>query len=229
MDIIKGNIFNTKKDVLVNTVNCAGVMGKGMALECRLRFPEMFKEYKKKCGEGLMSPGVLHLYSHSEPMILNFPTKQHWKDPSKESYIIDGLVQFQKLAKREKIKSIAFPLLGASLGKLNKNKVINIMQSSLSNLSQEIDIEIYDFDPNAADELFDSLYSRIKDFRSHDYKIFVKNSKTQDILYREIKNQSIRSMLGLQNIPGVGSTTIERFHKYIRSEETRHEQKKLDI
>ena len=84
---IKGNIFNTRCQTLVNTVNCIGVMGKGIALECKLRFPDMFKKYKEFCEKELMKPGSLQLCNNSKPWILNFPTKVHWKDPSKIEYL----------------------------------------------------------------------------------------------------------------------------------------------
>jgi O-acetyl-ADP-ribose deacetylase (regulator of RNase III) len=73
--IIKGNIFDSKCQVIVNPVNCLGYMGKGVALEFKYRFPEMFLEYKLKCEKNELFPGSLHLYKESSPWVLNFPTK----------------------------------------------------------------------------------------------------------------------------------------------------------
>ena len=70
--IKEGNIFNTNNDVLVNTVNCDGFMGKGMALECKLRYPEMYVDYQNKCNSNIIRPGVLTLWDKSNPKILNF-------------------------------------------------------------------------------------------------------------------------------------------------------------
>ena len=92
---IKGNIFNTSCQVLVNTVNCFGVMGKGIALECKFRFPGMFEKYKEFCEKKLIKPGSLQLWNSSKPWVLNFPTKMHWKDPSKIEYLEKGLDKFK--------------------------------------------------------------------------------------------------------------------------------------
>jgi O-acetyl-ADP-ribose deacetylase (regulator of RNase III) len=81
---VKGNIFNTKAMAVVNTVNCVGVMGKGIALEFKLRYPEMFKEYQKICLKKLLKPGQILPYRKSIPWVLNFAIKDDWKDPSKE-------------------------------------------------------------------------------------------------------------------------------------------------
>ena len=87
---IKGNIFNSSAQVLVNTVNCVGVMGRGIALECKLRFPEMYKNYKKFCDQKKIQPGILQIWKDSSPWILNFPTKSDWRDPSKFEYLEKG-------------------------------------------------------------------------------------------------------------------------------------------
>ena len=105
---IKGNIFNTKCQTLVNTVNCVGVMGKGMALECKLRFPEMFVKYKDYCDKKLFKPGYLQLYKDSNPWILNFPTKLHWKDNSKIEFLEEGLKKFQDEYLKKKYKLNSF-------------------------------------------------------------------------------------------------------------------------
>ena len=90
----KGNIFNSKCQTVVNTVNCVGVMGKGIAQVYKLRYPSMFEEYKEHCSNKLIKPGILWLYKKQEnaPWILNFPTKFHWKYPSKIEWIEDGLL-----------------------------------------------------------------------------------------------------------------------------------------
>ena len=109
---IKGNIFNSKCQALVNTVNCVGVMGKGIALECKLRFPGMFEKYKEFCDTKKIRPGILQLWKNSKPWVLNFPTKMHWKDPSKieENEPFDKEHQSSILKEMEKFKSEIFGL-----------------------------------------------------------------------------------------------------------------------
>lgn len=89
----KGNIFNSQTQTIVNTVNCVGVMGKGIALVFKLRYPEMFDKYKVFCQSKMIGIGKLWLYKSEESTqwVLNFPTKFHWKYPSKIEYLEAGL------------------------------------------------------------------------------------------------------------------------------------------
>lgn len=123
---IKGNLFNSSCKVIVNTVNCEGVMGKGIALEMKLRFPEMYLKYKEVCDQGLFKPGTLQLWKNSKPWILNFPTKVSWKHPSEWEYLKLGLEKFSAIYKEKEITSVAFPLLGASNGGLNPLMLKNL-------------------------------------------------------------------------------------------------------
>jgi len=92
MKILVGDILKSKAQTLINTVNCVGIMGKGIALEFKKRFPEMFKEYVEKCERKEVKPGVPYLYrSLFPPQIVNFPTKDHWKSVSRISDIELGL------------------------------------------------------------------------------------------------------------------------------------------
>lgn len=157
--VIKGNIFCTRAHTIVNTVNCVGVMGAGIALECRLRYPDMFDRYQDFCKKGEIDIGRIWLYKSTDRWILNFPTKKHWKYPSKEEYLIKGLEKFTNHYSRLGIESIAFPLLGASHGGLSSQTSLEIMHSYLDSL--EIDIEIYEYDSLAADDLFDQVKERV--------------------------------------------------------------------
>jgi len=226
---IKGNIFNTSCQVLVNTVNCIGVMGKGMALECKLRFPEMFIQYKDSCDKKLFKPGYLQLYKNSQPWILNFPTKIHWKDPSKIEYLEKGLKKFQDEYLNKNISSIAFPLLGASLGGLSEEIVYETMTKYLEPLNN-IDIEIYEYDYMASDNLFDIFYNNVSDFTVEDYKLLLKLNKTAaENLKNAIDGKSVKSMLGIQDVPQIGTKAIESIHNFIRDDKDISIQKSLDI
>lgn len=89
-EIHNSSIFNSTCQTLVNTVNCAGIMGRAIALDFKMRFPYMFSHYQKVCNRGLLRPGKLLLFKDSTPWILNFPTKDQWKYPSKIEYIESG-------------------------------------------------------------------------------------------------------------------------------------------
>jgi uncharacterized protein YwgA/O-acetyl-ADP-ribose deacetylase (regulator of RNase III) len=116
-------------------------MGKGIALEFKKKYPEMFMEYILKCDRGEVKPGLPYIYQDKGISILNFPTKDHWRSPSRLSYIIDGLNWFVENYEKFGIDSIAFPPLGCGNGGLTWNVVGPIMYQKLSKLP--INIEIY--------------------------------------------------------------------------------------
>ena len=86
VNIISGDLFQSDAQTIVNTVNCVGVMGKGIALEYKRRFPDMYYKYRELCIKKLFNVGQLWLYKTDGKWILNFPTKQHWNNPSKIEY-----------------------------------------------------------------------------------------------------------------------------------------------
>ena len=139
------NIFESKSMALVNTVNCVGIMGAGLAKEFKLRFPEMFKDYVKKCNENKIKIGKLDIYKiNDRKIIINFPTKDHWKYPSKLEYIEKGLNDFVKNYKSWNIKSIAFPQLGCGKGGLKWNDVKYLMEKYLTDLDIGIEVHVND-------------------------------------------------------------------------------------
>lgn len=140
---IKGNIFDSDSQTIVNTVNCVGVMGKGIALTFKNKYPEMFKVYKNICTKKQLKPGMLHLYTKEDKWILNFPTKNHWKNKSEISYLEDGLQKFVDTYKQKGITSISFPQLGCANGGLDwETQVKPLMERYLSNL-EDVEIIIY--------------------------------------------------------------------------------------
>lgn len=140
--ILIGNIFESNAKTLVNTINCVGIMGKGVALEFKRRYPDMFKDYVTKCKAMSVKPGQPYLYQDLfGASVINFPTKDHWRSPSKLSYIVNGLKWFVNNYKELNISSIAFPPLGCGNGGLNWKMVGPLMYFYLKELP--IDIEIY--------------------------------------------------------------------------------------
>lgn len=138
---IRGNLFNSKMQTLTNAVNCVGVMGAGMALEFKNRYPRMFLTYKKMCDLRLLDIGKLHIHKEKSKWILNFPTKKDWQNPSKIEYIEEGLQKLVETYKEKGITGLAIPQLGCSNGGLNWNEVKPIMEYYLSQL--DIPVEIY--------------------------------------------------------------------------------------
>ncbi len=213
---IKGNIFNSKFQTIVNTVNCVGVMGKGIALVHKLRYPSMHDEYKEHCKNKLIKIGSLWLYTKQKnaPWILSFPTKIHWKYPSKIEWIEKGLQKFVETYKKKGITSIAFPLLGTHNGGLDTNEVKKLMNDYLREC--DIDIEIYDYDPNAKDDLFASFKEK---WLSMDEKTIKADTGIQPQYARKITeiihSGEINSMISLANYNGIGEKTLEKAFGYI--------------
>lgn len=144
-----GNLLNDSAEALVNTVNCVGVMGKGIALEFKNRWPENYKYYKSSCQRKELHPGSMlvwennSLIADNEPrLIVNFPTKKHWRNDSKIEYIKDGLDDLKKIIIEFKIKSIAIPPLGCGNGGLNWFEVKPLIVEKLEGI-QGLDIRIY--------------------------------------------------------------------------------------
>ena len=148
ISIVTGDLFKADVQTIVNTVNCVGVMGKGIALEYKKRYPLMFDKYKHLCDIKLLRIGSLWLYKSDDKWILNFPTKDHWKDPSKTEYLELGLKKFIETYKEKGITSIAFPLLGANNGKIDPDVSLKIMCEYL----KDCDIPILIFNNRVADK-----------------------------------------------------------------------------
>jgi hypothetical protein len=119
-------------------------MGKGLARAFKGRYPQMFRQYQELCRNGLLDIGKLWLWKGSEQWVLNFPTKKHWKDPSKLSYIQAGLEKFVEQYEQRGITEIAFPRLGCGNGGLDWNKVQPLMERYLRKLP--IPVYIHDFE-----------------------------------------------------------------------------------
>ena len=138
---IKGNIFASKCQVLGNTVNCVGDMGKGIALEFRRRFPEMLHEYKKVCEKGLLRPGDIFKYPEKGPArILNFAVKDHWRYPSKEIWVQQCLENFCSNYKEWQVNSIALPLMGTKNGGLSESRIEKMTRDYLAGID-DLDVE----------------------------------------------------------------------------------------
>jgi O-acetyl-ADP-ribose deacetylase (regulator of RNase III) len=136
---VKGNLLQSPAQVLVNTVNTVGVMGKGIALEFKRIYPEMYTKYRELCEKGQFRIGMLWLYKSPNKWILNFPTKKHWRNPSKVEYVEAGLRKFVSSYVELGIHSVAFPALGCGNGQLDfKSQVKPLLEKYLRNLPIEV-------------------------------------------------------------------------------------------
>jgi O-acetyl-ADP-ribose deacetylase (regulator of RNase III) len=141
---VDGSLFQSPARVLVNTVNVVGVMGKGIAKDFKYFFPEMFREYQLRCENKTIDIGKLYLYRGQHKWVLNFPTKKHWRQPSKPEYVEAGLKAFVVGYARNGITSIAFPRLGCGNGELDwEEQVRPLMEKHLGRLP--IDVFVHHF------------------------------------------------------------------------------------
>ena len=140
--VLIGDLFDTSMQTLVNTVNCVGVMGKGVAKTFKERYPAMFEDYKRRCDQKQVKPGEPYYYQDMlGASIVNFPTKDHWRSSSRVADVVKGLDIFVGNYKEWGITSIAFPPLGCGNGGLDWALVGPLMYQRLKDL--DIDIEIY--------------------------------------------------------------------------------------
>lgn len=142
-----GDLFLSGADALINACNTKGIMGAGIALEFKNRYPLYFYTYKKACREGNMRVGKVHVYRHGEypRYIISFPTKDHYKDSSLLTYIESGMKSLVKCVNTVgDIKSVAVPPLGCGLGGLSWKDVEPLIVSELENIETNTIFYIYE-------------------------------------------------------------------------------------
>ena len=142
-----GDIFSSPAQVLTNTVNVVGVMGAGLALEFKRRYPAMFEDYRARCERQGVLPGEPYLWEDDRVQILNFPTKRHWQNPSRLEDVDNGLQFLAANYQRLGIQSVALPPLGCGLGGLKWEQVRPLIVKHLGGLP---DLEVYVYEPSAA-------------------------------------------------------------------------------
>lgn len=216
MKIIKGNIFTSECQTLVNTVNCVGVMGAGIALECRLRYPEMYDKYIQLCTENKINIGMLWIYKSPDKWILNFPTKKHWKYPSKKEYLYTGLEKFLNTYQEKGVQSIAFPLLGADKGGIPQEESLNIMTSYLN--KADLEIEIYRYDATAEDDLYKKTKEWLLSQDIEHISIATKLRKNYVAkVIDAVQSSNVVQLNQLAQVNGIGIKTLEKIFNLARS------------
>lgn len=140
-----GDIFEASVQAMVNPVNTVGVMGKGLALAFKQKYPDNFKQYQIACKNNKVKVGQLFVTEHQfGQFIINFPTKQHWRGKSQLSWISEGLRQLKAFIIANHIKSIAIPALGSGLGGLDWA----LVKAQIDDVLQELtEVQILVFEP----------------------------------------------------------------------------------
>jgi O-acetyl-ADP-ribose deacetylase (regulator of RNase III) len=137
-----GNLLEADVEAMVNAVNTVGVMGKGIALQFKQRFPENYRQYEAACKAGQVVTGTMFVTEVNELIgprwIINFPTKQHWRDPSQLTWIKTGLKELSRVLTDHGIRSVAIPALGAGNGGLDWALVRPLIEQALGDLEAEV-------------------------------------------------------------------------------------------
>ncbi len=138
IELGRGNILEVEAEALVNTVNCVGVMGKGIALQFKRAFPHNYAAYRKACDAGDVAPGRMHVHATSSlvgpRIIINFPTKRHWRNPSQLDDVTEGLRDLVWIVREHGIQSIAVPPLGCGNGGLDWAQVEPLIRKAFEPL-----------------------------------------------------------------------------------------------
>jgi|TARA_R100000501_G_scaffold13195_1_gene24197 O-acetyl-ADP-ribose deacetylase (regulator of RNase III) len=145
-----GNLLDADVEALVNTVNTVGIMGKGIALMFKERFPANNEAYVKACKAGEVRTGQVFVTETNELMgprwVINFPTKQHWRAKSKMQWVVDGLADLRRFIEQNRVRSIAIPPLGSGNGGLNWAEVKPKLEQALGGMDA---VEIIVFEPTS--------------------------------------------------------------------------------
>ena len=154
--LTQGNLLQAEAEALVNTVNCVGYMGKGIALQFKKAFTENYEAYRKACQQKAVKPGHMFVYETGDMLhgkfIINFPTKRHWRHPSRMEDIESGLIALVAEVKKRSIKSIAIPPLGCGLGGLDWQAVKPKIEAAFAELP---DVQVLLYEPKGAPEAQD--------------------------------------------------------------------------
>ncbi|MEG4805338.1 macro domain-containing protein [Microcoleus sp. ARI1-B5] len=191
IEIKEGNLLEADAEAIVNTVNCVGVMGKGIALEFKQAYPENFRQYSKACRAGEVQPGRMFVVSSGNLFnpryIINFPTKRHWRGKSKIEDIQTGLKALIQEVKQLGITSIAVPPLGCGNGGLAWKTVKPLIEAAFSELPN---VQVLLFEPQATPQADSMLVASEKPHMTRARALFI-------------------SLLELYGIPGYRLTMLE--------------------
>lgn len=143
IQIARSNIFQSPARALVNPVNTVGIMGRGLAAAFKQRYPHHFTAYQRACRMGQLVPGRVFTYEERGKIIVCLPTKRHWRERSRLSYIEDGISALRVEIEEREIESIAIPALGCGLGQLSWNAVRPVIERSLAPIADSVEIYLH--------------------------------------------------------------------------------------
>ena len=231
-----GNIFRSDCESIVITVNCEGVMGAGIALDAKLRWPALFGRYNSACAsrEIRIGHGVLVSAEEADAEInvVCFPTKDRWRNPSTIAYITAGLEDLRNMIAERRITSVAMPHLGCSNGGLRWSEVQPLIRRSLADIPG-LRVELWRFQEEPDDPDFLRLRELFASGAADEpARRLALRSRQIDSLASALNLPNVRGLASLQSAPGVGEKTLTAVYHYLfptRSDRERPEQTELPL
>lgn len=216
---LTGNIFSSSAKAIVITVNCEGVMGAGIALDAKNRWPEIYDVYSKRCERNDFHVGEIMWADSVSKKVALFPSKKLWRAPSKLSYISDGLDTLRSDIDQMSITSIALPHLGCSNGGLTWSEVKPLIVEKLSTIDGLL-VELWKFEQNFVDQDFQKFREVFLSLNSKDASSWVSFSKSTEKFIRQVLSESeLTNFVQLAEVRGVGKKTLEKIYKAALSDD----------
>ena len=210
---LTGNIFSSGAEVVVITVNCEGVMGAGIALDAKNRWPEIYDLYSKRCELNNFHIGDIMWTNSDSRKVALFPSKKLWRAPSKLSYLSDGLDTLRTDIDQLSITSIALPHLGCNNGGLTWSEVKPLIVEKLSRID-ELKVELWKFDQNFVDQDFQKFREIFLSLNPKNASNWVNFSKKTENFVRDVlRDNELTNFVQLAAIKGVGKKTLEKIYR----------------
>ena len=208
-----GNIFSSSAKAIVITVNCEGVMGAGIALDAKNRWPVIYDLYSKRCELNDFHIGDIMWANSESRQVALFPSKKLWRAPSKLSYLSDGLDTLRTDLDQKSITSIALPHLGCSNGGLTWSEVKPLIVEKLSGIDGLL-IELWQFERNFVDQDFQKFRRVFLSLNQTEASSWVGLSmKTEKFMRQVLSNSELTNFIQLAEIKGIGKKTLEKIYK----------------
>lgn len=210
-----GNIFESGCQTLTVTVNTVGDMGAGIAKEARLRFPDMAEAYREQCETRELQIGKLWLWKHSDPWILCFPTKTHWRQPSRLSYVRTGLAKLADSYRHRGITRLAMPHLGTAHGGLSWEAVRPLVHQYLAPLI-DLEVHLYGYDPAAPDAAFEAFATALGTAEpSRIAQELGLRQREAKLVAGVLANPPVRNLSAFHAAPGLGDATLTKIYQFL--------------
>lgn len=210
---LTGNIFSSSAKAIVITVNCEGVMGAGIALDAKNRWPEIYDSYSTQCELNGFHVGEIMWADSVSKKVALFPSKKLWRAPSKLSYLSDGLDTLRTDIDQKLITSIALPHLGCSNGGLVWSEVKPLIVEKLSRIDGLL-VELWKFERNFVDQDFKKFRKVFLLLNQTEASSWVKLSiKTEKFMRQVLSNSELTNFVQLSEVKGIGKKTLKKIYK----------------